>query len=87
MVSELDLLLLFFVAVAFLYDAFLVEVGEPTISQSYQALFPTWVDILISLPVVAVIYFLHVHQGIKAILFYLAGHIFFPNKERFKSGK
>ena len=66
-------------------DLFLELTHRRTISEWYQALFPTWVDICnLTAFVIAIGYFLDVNCWIKLLLGTLAGHLFWPNKERHK---
>ena len=73
----------FITLVVLMYDLWLVLVGKPTISQEYQKLFPSYIDLLIAIPVVVSVYFISVNLVVKLVLIFLAGHVFFPNKERY----
>lgn len=57
--------------------------GHPTISQRYQKLFPTWLDMIILALVLIVLCFLPIHPALKVWIASLCGHICWPNKERY----
>jgi hypothetical protein len=80
----MDDVALFAIIVVGFYDLFLIGANKPTISHSYQRLFPTWIDIAILIPLAVGIVFLPVLPLIKVTLAVLAGHIFFPNKETWR---
>lgn len=81
MINDLAIFALFVVGG---YDLYLELTGRRTISEAYQALLPTWADILILLAVLPGIHFLPVYPFFKIVLAALAGHIFFPNKETWR---
>ena len=65
-------------------DLWLEFSGRITISEWYQARFPTWIDLLIMCGVFMGVIFLPVAMPLKVFLGLLVGHVFWPNKERFK---
>jgi len=77
----LNELAIFLIAVVALYDIVLIMQYKPTISQAYQKLFPTWLDVIILIPVVVGICFLPISYVLRILLGVVAGHVFFPNKE------
>jgi hypothetical protein len=67
------------------YDVWLILAGKETISCRFQRYFPTWVDMILLVAVVIGIYMLPILCGLKVLLATLAGHVFFPNRERWQS--
>ena len=77
-------LLVILIAVG-IYDIYLTAKKHPTLSQQYQALLPTWADMVVF---GAALYILlaelsWVDWRLKVIMAAIAGHIFWPNKERY----
>lgn len=68
------------------YDLYLVIKKHPTLSQQYQKLFPTWLDLcfmgLILYTLLAG--FPWMDYRIKTVIAMIVGHIFWPNKERYE---
>lgn len=69
------------------YDLYLVFKKHPTLSQQYQKLFPTWVDMI----VFGVLLYslltccMWVDWRLKVTIMGIIGHICWPNKERYDS--
>jgi len=78
-------LALFLILVVGGYDIWLILAGRETISCRVQRYFPTSVDIAILVALVIAIYTLPILCGLKVLLAALAGHVFFPNRERWVS--
>ena len=73
-----------------IYDIYLAVKKHPTISQQYQALFPTWMDMIIC---GLVMYTLIAHHPwldwrLKVLIAGIIGHVVWSNSERYgKHGK
>ena len=65
------------------FDLWLVIMKRPTISHRYQAIFPTWIDLIILIGLVILICKLSISSTIKILYGVIAGHIAWPNKERY----
>ncbi len=72
-------------AIVAVVDLWLVFTKRPTISHRYQALFPTFFDLILLVAVMVVLFEVELDTRLKVVLAILAGHIFFPNKERYGS--
>lgn len=79
-----SLIILIVLAVVAIVDLWLILTKRATISQAYQKQFPTWFDICTMLILMLGIIYSPLHPTIKVLLGVLAGHVFFPNKERFR---
>lgn len=86
LLSMLNELALFLILTIGGYDVWLILAGKETISCRFQRYFPTWVDMILLVAVVIVIYMLPILCGLKVLLAALAGHVFFPNRERYRTG-
>ncbi len=69
-----------------LYDLYLVRKKRSTLSQQYQKLFPTWVDLII---LGICLYFLltgfaWVDPRIKIVVAMVLGHVCWSNRERYE---
>jgi len=80
----LDGFAIFVLLVAFMYDAFLILSGKPTISQWYHRLFATKVDLILYIACVIALLVLPLNAIPKVLLATVAGHVFWPNKELHK---
>jgi hypothetical protein len=80
----LNLIVIVILGIIAAVDLWLEITGRITISEWYQAQFPTWADLLIMCGVFTGVIFLPVAVPLKVFLGLLAGHVFWPNKERFK---
>jgi len=69
---------------ALAYDIKLIRDGKPTISQAYQKVFPTWLDIIVTVVMATGICFTTLDPTIKTLLGVIVGHIIWPNKERYR---
>jgi len=76
--------ILVIVSLVLLFDLWLVYMRQPTISQRYQAMFPTYVDLVVMCLLIPLIVHVEVRDVVKVVLAVLAGHLFFPNKELWK---
>lgn len=65
------------------YDVILSVKDKETLSQQYQKLFPTWIDIIILAANLTLLCFLPIHPALKIWMAGISGHICWPNKERF----
>lgn len=67
-----------------IYDIWLAFTDKPTLSQQYQKLLPTWVDIIVlAILLVGLCFLTAIHPAIRIWLAAICGHIIFPNKERY----
>jgi cell shape-determining protein MreD len=71
-------------AVVAVIDLWLEFTKRKTISEWYQAQFPTSADIVFMLAVVLTVMKLNLNPDLKVILGVLAGHVFWANRERHK---
>ena len=71
-------------AFAVILDLKLILAHEPTISQRYQRLFPTWFDIFTLALLIPLLCHSLIHPTLKVLLAVTAGHLFWPNKELYK---
>lgn len=78
----IDELAIFIIVVIGLYDLVLILSYKPTISQAYQRLFPTWVDMIVLAALIVGVCFLPISYILKVLLGAIAGHVCWPNKER-----
>ncbi|KKM61556.1 hypothetical protein LCGC14_1530480 [marine sediment metagenome] len=72
-----------------IFDIFLSVTARTTISQAYQKLFRTWIDIGIFAAGLAGLCVWHYYQPeldftLAVVMAGVWGHIVFPNKERYK---
>ena len=69
-----------------IYDLYLVVKKHPTLSQQYQKLLPTWIDMVIFVCCLfALINGLPwVDWRLKVAIMGIIGHVVWPNKERYE---
>lgn len=68
-----------------IYDVYLFVVKRPTVSQQYQKFFPTWKDLIFLAIILTSLCFLSsVHPALRIWIAGIAGHICWPNKERYE---
>ena len=68
-----------------IFDIYLSLKDQPTISQEYQKLLPTWQDIIVLAMALTSLCFLEaVHPALRIWIAGILGHVFWPNKERYK---
>ena len=84
MSAELNLAVVFTLAAIALYDLWLAGARLPTISEAYQALFSTKVDLAILVGVTVGICLLPIWPALRVIMGVAAGHVFWANKERYQ---
>lgn len=82
MSGELNGAAIFILAAVALYDLWLCGARLPTISQAYQELFPTRVDLAILATVTAGICLLPIWPALRVVMGVAAGHVFWANRER-----
>lgn len=80
MINLIVLIILAFVAAI---DLWLIFTKRPTISQAYQRLAPTWWDMCLMAILTLAIIYSPLDPAIKVLLGVIAGHIAWPNKERY----
>ncbi len=68
-----------------IYDLYLVVKKHPTLSQQYQRLLPTWVDMIIFGIVLYSLLTGHMWMDwrLKVAIMGIIGHVVWPNKERY----
>ena len=72
-----------------IYDLQLYLTGKPTLSQMYQKLFPTWVDMMVFIACLIVITSIpEPLLGVfpRVLMGGVSGHITWPNTETYKKG-
>lgn len=68
-----------------IYDIYLSLKDHPTLSQQYQKLLPTWVDVIILACILTGLSYLEqIHPALRIWIAGICGHICWPNKERYK---
>ena len=87
MSAEVNGAAIFVLAAVALYDLWLVGARLPTISEACQGLFPTKVDLAILVAVTVGICLLPIWPALRVIAGVAAGHVFWPNKERWGGGQ
>jgi len=80
----LDLIIWVILGIILVIDCWLEFNHRITISEWYQSIFRTQIDLLIMCGVFIGIIFIPTSIPLKIFLGLLAGHVFWPNKERFK---
>jgi len=67
------------------YDIWLCIQKRPTLSQRYQKLFPTFVDVaFLGIILVGLCFLWFIHPALRIWVAGIAGHICWPNKETFE---
>jgi len=67
------------------YDIYLSVKDHPTLSQQYQKIFATWIDMIILAVILTALCFLEpIHIALRIWIAGICGHICWPNKERYK---
>jgi len=79
-----DLIILSLLILVLGFDLWLELTGRTTISEYYQRLLPTRLDLVVLVGVVIGIYFAPIHIALKVVLSAIAGHLFWPNMERYR---
>jgi hypothetical protein len=82
--NALDIVILLAMIIIGGYDLFLWREDRPTLSEQYQKLFPTLVDLIIFLVIfVALCYLSFVAVPVRIGIAGICGHICLPNRERY----
>lgn len=68
------------------YDLYLALKKHPTLSQQYQRLLPTWMDVILFGCILfnMLTCFMWVDWRLKVVIMGIIGHIVWPNKERYE---
>ena len=70
------------------YDIYLAIKKHPTLSQQYQKLFPTWLDLIMLnvLLFILLTHFMWIDWRLKVVMSMTLGHICWSNSERYNEG-
>lgn len=79
-----DLVVVYALVIVAMVDLWLIFTHQRTISQRYQALFPTSFDMVLMVTFICLVYNAGLDRMVQLVLGALAGHLFWPNKERHK---
>lgn len=80
----LDLIATIVLIVTLSFDLWLELTGRPTISETYQRLFPTWYDLTALVILVPGLCVIPMHRVLVVLYCIIFGHLFWPNMERYK---
>jgi len=77
----MNLAIIIILAIVAVVDLWYVFTKRQTISHRWQALLPTYMDLILLIAVMVVLFEVVLDERIKIALAILAGHVFFPNRE------